>query len=112
MCVCVCVHIYIYTYSCIFIYVCIGIYSYISLDVYMCVCLLFYFFVADENQDTRKEQLSLKLWNVAEDLILCPTLQSSGLQRRVLRISTERRESKVLRPMERKEERQEKSDMA
>ena len=78
----------------------------------MCVCLLFYFFVADENQDTRKEQLSLKLWNVAEDLILCPTLQSSGLQRRVLRISTERRESKVLRPMERKEERQEKSDMA
>ena len=44
----------------------------------------------------------MKLWNVAEELTLCPTLQSSGLQRRVPRISTERREKQVLRPMERK----------
>ena len=63
----------------------------------ICVCVFtFLFFVADENQDTRKEQLCLKLWNVAEDVILCPTLQYSGLQRRVLRISTEWREKQGL----------------
>lgn len=88
-------------------------YSYISLDVYLCVCVFtFLFFVADENQDTRKEQLCLKLWNVAEDVTLCPTLQSSGLQRRVLRISTERREKQSLEACREEEERWEKSGMA
>lgn len=57
-------------------------------------------------QDTRREQESLRLWNVTEDIVtLCPTLKPSGggkeeSQELVLKVE----ESRILRPMERKGE--------
>lgn len=56
-------------------------------------------------RSTRREQDSLRLWNVAEDIVtrvpLCSLVEG---QRRVPGISAKRRESRAQRSMERKEE--------